>query len=118
MSRPSAAGSGARVRTREHSIPEAAGRTGVGVDYMDRISRLSRGFSVVVIQQSAETLASFHFSALVDEFWIRADELVFEALMVAFAVVMHGELRRCATNRAFAKQDQPFQARLLNRAHK
>src|SRR3954453_17447740 len=118
MSRPSPAGSCARVRTRRRSIPEAAGRTGVGVVYVGWMCRLSGGFSVVVVQQSAETLASFHFSALAYEFWIRADELVFEALMVAFAVVMHGELRRCATNRAFAKQDQPFQARLLNRAHK
>jgi hypothetical protein len=33
-----------------------------------------------------------HFFALTDESWIRADQLVAEVLVVAFAVVMHGEL--------------------------
>jgi hypothetical protein len=48
--------------------------------------------SVVVIQQSAEALPSFHFPALTNEFRIRADQTVVEALVVAFAVIMHGEL--------------------------
>ena len=37
--------------------------------------------------------------------------------MVAFTVVMHSEFGRCATNRAFAKEDQSLQATLLDRAH-
>ena len=52
---------------------------------------------------------SFHVSPLADEFRLRADQLVDETLMITFAVVMHGELGRCATNRAFAKQDQSLQ---------
>ena len=59
-----------------------------------------------------------YFSTLTDKLWIRTDELVVEALVVAFAVVMRGELGRCATNRAFAKQNQSLQARLLYRAYK
>src|SRR5262249_42748591 len=59
----------------------------------------------------------FYFTALTDRFRIRADQLVVETLMVAFTVVVHNEFGRCATNRAFAKEDQPVQARLLDRAH-
>src|SRR5262249_30064285 len=69
-----------------------------GVAYLGWICRRSGSGSVVVVQQSAETLPSFHFLALADECWIRADQLVLEALMVAFAVVMHDEFGRCATN--------------------
>jgi hypothetical protein len=58
---------------------------------------------VVVLQQSAEPFKSFHFRALTDKCWIRADQLVIEALVVAFAVVMHDEFGSGATNRAFAK---------------
>jgi hypothetical protein len=33
--------------------------------------------------------------------------------MVAFTVVMGGELKCCGTSRAFAEQDQSLQARLI-----
>ena len=67
------------------------------------ICRRSGSGSVVVVQQSAETFQSFHFATLTDESWIRGDQLVIEALMVAFTVVMRSEFGRRATHRAFAK---------------
>ena len=58
-----------------------------GVAYLGWICRRSGSGSVVVVQQSAETFPSFHFPALTDECWIRADQLVIQALVVAFPVV-------------------------------
>jgi hypothetical protein len=118
VSLPSAAGSGARSARRAPAYRKRPGELGSGSIVWGWICWCSCSCSVVVIQQSAETLASFHFSALANEFWIRADELVVEALMVALTVVMRGERGRSATNRALTKQDQSFQARLFNRAHK
>jgi hypothetical protein len=68
-------------------MTEAVGRIPTGVEYWTGICRRSGSYSVVVVQQSAETLTSLHFSALADDFGIRADQLVLETLMVAFAVV-------------------------------
>src|SRR5512133_893566 len=47
----------------------------------------SRNGSVIIVQQSSETLTSLHLSDLTYEFWIRENELVVESLMVAFVVV-------------------------------
>ena len=66
-----------------------ARRPGVGVGWI--FSRSGSG-SVVVIQQPAEAFPPFHFPALTDEFWIRAYQMVIEALMVALTVIMYGEL--------------------------
>ena len=96
---------------------DAVGRSGTGVDYLGWICRRSGSGSVVVIQQSAETLTSFHFPALTDEFRLRTDQLVAESLMVAFAVVVHDEFTCRTSDRGFAKQDQSLHARLLDRAH-
>src|SRR5215470_9126171 len=81
------------------------GRSGTGVDHPGWICRRSGSGSVVVIQQSAETLTSFHFPALTDEFRLQTDQLVAESLVVAFAVVVHDEFSCRTSDRGFAKQD-------------
>ena len=68
-------------------MPDAAGRWRRLSDW---IFRHSGCCSVVVVQQSAESLTSLYFSALAHELWIRTDQFVVEALMVASAVVQLG----------------------------
>ena len=101
----------ARSACAEHRIPGYPLRAGTAaaVAYVGWICRRSGSGSIVVLQQSAETFSSFYSATLADGFRIRADQLIIEALMVAFTVVMHSEFGRCATNRAFAKQDQSLQ---------
>ena len=78
---------------------------------------MSCGGSVVVIQQSAQTLPSFHCPTLSDMGWVRADQLVLDTLMVAFDMIVRGEFGCGATERALTKQNQAVQARFFNRAH-
>src|SRR5215510_10133411 len=94
---------GSRARSTEYRNARREWRQWRGVAYLGWICPDSGSGSVVVVQQSAETFKSFHFRALTDKCWIRADQLVIEPLVVAFAVVMHDEFGRCATNRGFAK---------------
>src|SRR5215471_9986353 len=98
MSCPLRRRSGAEVRTRNTEYRTRLRATAPASIYTDWICRRSDSCSVVVVQQSAETLTPFHFPALADEFWIWTDELVLETLVIAFAVVMHDKLRRCAAN--------------------
>jgi hypothetical protein len=72
--------------------------TRAGVAHPGWMYRGSGSGSVVVVQQSAETLPSFDFSTLTHKLRIRANQLVVEALMVAFAVVMQREFDHGPTN--------------------
>ena len=90
-------------RAQNTRLAASCGATGAAIAYLGWICRRSGSGSVVVVQQSAETFQSFHFATLTDESWIRGDQLVIEALMVAFTVVMRSEFGRRATHRAFAK---------------
>ena len=46
-----------------------------------------------------------------------ADQLVTEALVISFQMVMTDELGGSLSNRLLAEQNQPFETRLLNRPH-
>ena len=87
ISHPCAAGPVPTSAPADHRIPDAVGRTGAGVDFLRWSCGHSSG-SVIVVQQSAETLSSFHLPALADEFRLRVDQLVAEPLVVAFEVVV------------------------------
>jgi hypothetical protein len=55
--------------------------------------------SVVVIEQPAKTLTPTDWPGRSGQCWIRADDLVVEALMVPLAMEVQGELGRGSTNR-------------------
>src|SRR3954470_3377774 len=63
------------------------------------------GDSVVIVQQSAQTLSLFHSAFPADVRRIRANQHVIQTLMVAFSVIVHHEFSRRPPNRAFAEQD-------------
>src|SRR3954464_12964524 len=89
LSRPCAAGAVPRSARGDQRILDAVAHW-----HRRRVSGLAPpslgSRSVIVVQQAAETLTSFHVSSLTDEFRIRADQLVVKTLMVAFAVVQLG----------------------------
>ena len=59
---------------------------------------------------------SFHCPTLSDVGRVRADQLVLDALMVAFDVIVRGEFGCGAADRALTKQNQAVQTRFFNRA--
>ena len=77
----------------------------------------SRG-AVIVVQHSAQFLASLDRSVALCQICLRRNQLVTESLMIAFHMVMGHELPDCPPQRALAEQDQSIQTRLLDRSHK
>src|SRR5215471_19342987 len=71
----------------------------------------------MVIQHSSETLVPLNVAHRDKSLCLRADQPVTEALVIAFNMVMTDELGRSLSNRVLAEQNQPFEARLLNRPH-
>src|SRR5262245_30921498 len=75
-----------------------------------RTKRISCGFSIIVAQQTTESLTGTDgaFIWKFCEFWL--DDLVLQTLMVSFGVVMQGELTNSATQRRFSEKDHPLYA--------
>ena len=65
--------------------------------------RLSGRGSVVVLQQSPQTISLCHCPSLTDMRRIGADQLVVEALMIALRVIMRSELGHRPPNRALTE---------------
>jgi hypothetical protein len=85
------------------------------VAHLDWVCRRSGSGSVVVVQQSADTLAPFYVPTLPEKFRIRTDQLVIEALVVAFGVVMRRELGRCPTSAA--RRTDPSPNKIIRSRH-
>ena len=70
----------------------------------------SGGVAEVVPQYSAQSLASTDWAADAAHLLSRFDEAIGEALMVAFPMVMPGELAESVAERHFADEDHAVQA--------
>jgi len=73
---------------------------------------------VIVVQQSAKSLASLNRSMAVGQIDLGSDQLIAESLMISFQMVMRHEFSDCCAQRAFTDENQSVQARLFDCSHK
>src|SRR5262249_22398616 len=73
---------------------------------------------VVVVEPAAQSVASLENGGSADSGGVWENQSVAQTLMVALAVVMGHEVLNSCPQRAFSKQDQPFQTGFLDAAHK
>src|SRR5215469_14826621 len=71
----------------------------------------SGGGLVVVVEHAAQSFASLDNAGTADSGGVWENQSVAQTLMVTLAVVMGHEVLNSCPQRAFSKQDQPFQTR-------
>src|SRR5437016_2974779 len=76
----------------------------------------SRGFAEVVIQQSAQPLATLNSSSRIHRCY-RNDQPVTEALMISFIMIMLHEIADTAPQRVFTKEDHLLMTLFLDRSY-
>src|SRR6516165_8487661 len=78
----------------------------------------SSGGTVVVVQHAAQALAAWNLACVAEmaSFW--TDELVRQTLVIAFTVIMRGEVLNGCPQRLLAQEDHAVQAGLPDAAHK
>ena len=74
------------------------------------VHRRSRGSSMVVAEQSAETFAAFDAADRITDFVTGIDQPVFQTLMITFLVRVRREFGKCLSQGCFAKEDHAVQA--------
>ena len=77
----------------------------------------SGGFSVVVSQDAAESLAALDVTTDATDFLGRIDQSVVEALVIALCVIMGQERNRSGVDRFLSEEYQAMQALILKGAH-
>jgi hypothetical protein len=77
----------------------------------------SGGDAMIIVQHSAQTFAALHRARVREMNCVRLNQSVVQTLMVPLAVIMSHEVLNGCPQRTFPKEDQPFQAGLLDAAH-
>src|SRR5712691_8785803 len=80
-------------------------------------SPMSRGGSVIVLQQATEPLTRQNAAVADDLGGHRHDQLIAQALMVAFAMIVLDELADGSPERPFTDENHPVQAGFLDRPY-
>jgi hypothetical protein len=77
----------------------------------------SRSFAVVVVQHPAQALVPLNVTMSTEVMRLRADDLVREALVITFGVVVRDEIVNGCPERLFSEEDHRFQAGFFDVAH-
>ena len=73
---------------------------------------------IVVIQQAADSCSAFDPCVAVDVCFHRNDQPVFEALMIAFLVIMVQEFANTVSQRIFPEENHLFQTLFFDASYK